>query len=84
MRKIKTGKLIPNKKLVKIGQLAIMFDVLPSTINFYTREGLLPESGRSRGGYRLYDSEKAMSILTRIENLQAKKRLSISEIKKLL
>lgn len=84
MRKIKTGKLIPNKRLVKIGQLAVLFKVLPSTINFYTREGLLPESGRSRGGYRLYDPEKAMSILAKIENLQAKKRLSISEIKKLL
>ncbi|MCB9802412.1 MerR family DNA-binding transcriptional regulator [Candidatus Nomurabacteria bacterium] len=84
MRKIKTGKLTPNKKLVKIGQLAEMFDVLPSTINFYTREGLLPEAGRSRGGYRLYDPEKALAALNKIESLQFKKRLSISEIKKLL
>lgn len=70
--------------LIKIGQLAKLFSVLPSTINFYTREGLLPEDNRSQGGYRLYDKNKSIKILNKINYLQNKKRLTIEEIKKLL
>ncbi len=71
-------------KLIKIGELARKFSVLPSTINFYTREGLLPEDGRSQGGYRLYDPQKALKKLEKIEYLQTKKRYTIEEIKKLI
>ena len=39
-----------SKQFLKIGQLAKIVGVLPSTINFYTNEGLLREAGRSRGG----------------------------------
>lgn len=73
-----------SKKLVKIGDLARLFSVLPSTINFYTREGLIPADGRSQGGYRLYNSDKALKIYKKIEYLQTKKRLTIEEIKRLL
>ncbi|MCD4761072.1 MerR family transcriptional regulator [bacterium] len=79
MQKPKEGR-----KLLKIGELANMFSVLPSTINFYTREGLLPEDDRSQGGYRLYNKEKAMKVLKKIEYLQSKKRFTIEEIKKSL
>lgn len=72
------------KSLIKIGELARLFSVLPSTINFYTREGLLPEDGRSQGGYRLYRVDKALKVLAKIDYLQNKKRLTIEEIKKLL
>lgn len=61
-----------------------MFSVLPSTINFYTREGLLKADARSQGGYRLYNPEKAMRVLNKIDDLQNKKRYTIEEIKKLL
>ncbi|MBT7553047.1 MerR family transcriptional regulator [bacterium] len=84
MRKIKTGNKQPSTKLVKIGTLASMFDVLPSAINFYTREGLLKEDGRTQGGYRLYNPDKALRTLQKIEDLQNKRRLSVAEIKKLL
>jgi len=77
-------KRIKDTGLVKIGELAKMFSVLPSTINFYTREGLIKENGRSQGGYRLYDPNKAMRILKKIEELQTKKRYTIEEIKSLL
>jgi len=83
MRKIKTGNKQANSKLVKIGTLATMFDVLPSTINFYTREGLLKSDGRTKGGYRLYSPEKAIRTLQKIGYLQNKKRLSVKEIKQL-
>ena len=69
--------------LVKIGELAAEFKILPSTINFYTREGLLPEDARSRGGYRLYHRDRAMRRIRHIDYLQNKKRLTIGEIKKL-
>jgi len=77
-------KRVVDKKLVKIGELAKMFSVLPSTINFYTREGLLKADGFSQGGYRLYNPERAMKTLEKIDYLQNKKRLTIVEIKKLL
>lgn len=75
---------IGSKKLVKIGELARSFSVLPSTINYYTREGLLKADDHSQGGYRLYDVDKALAKLKRIEELQIKKRLTIEEIKKQL
>jgi DNA-binding transcriptional MerR regulator len=84
MRKLKKGQAIPSTRLVKIGTLAGMFRILPSTVNFYTREGLLKEDGRSMGGYRLYNPERAIKVLRKIDFLQNKKRLTIAEIKKLL
>jgi len=77
-------KRIKDTGLIKIGELAKMFSVLPSTINFYTREGLIKEAGRSQGGYRLYDANKTMTVLKKIEDMQIKKRYTIEEIKKLL
>ena len=85
MQKRSSYQLKPkDSHLVKIGELARMFSVLPSTINFYTREGLLPADGFSQGGYRLYDPQKALKILNKINDLQNKKRLTIKEIKKTL
>lgn len=71
-------------KLVKIGEIAQELQILPSTVNFYTREGLLPEDARSRGGYRLYHRDRTIERIRRIDELQHKKRLSIAEIKKVL
>jgi MerR family transcriptional regulator, copper efflux regulator len=72
------------KKLLKIGQLARLVGVLPSTINFYTNENLLKSSGRSRGGYRLYESRYAIGQIKLIQKLQQEKRLTIQEIKKII
>lgn len=76
-------KAIPAGYL-KIGELARRFSVLPSTINYYTREGLLPAAKRSQGGYRLYEQDLAVAILKKIDYLQKTKRLTIAEIKKRL
>lgn len=69
------------KKLIKIGQLAKQVGVLPSTINFYTREGLLPEADRSQGGYRMYEEDEAIKVIKQIQTWQQAKRLTIAEIK---
>ena len=75
---------IRKSNLLKIGDLAKLFSVLPSTINYYTREGLLKADGYSQGGYRLYHPDKAINTLKKIERLQLKDRLTIEEIKKRL
>jgi len=72
------------KKLLKIGELAGLAGVLPSTIHFYTKEGLLKFVSETRGGYRLYDRERAMSRLRTIRKYQEHQRLTIPEIKKKL
>jgi DNA-binding transcriptional MerR regulator len=69
---------------VKIGQLATIVGVLPSTINFYTQEGLLKETKRTQGGYRLYDEKKAVQQIKRINSLKTNKRLTITEIKQII
>ena len=70
--------------LIKIGEIARESNLLPSTINFYTREGLLPEDARSIGGYRLYHRERTIERLKKIQYLQNVKRFTIEEIKKIL
>lgn len=72
-----------SKHLLKIGELAGIVGVLPSTINFYTNEGLLKAAARSQGGYRLYDKDYALGQVKRIQKLQADKRLTIEEIKRI-
>ncbi|MDD5109968.1 MAG: MerR family transcriptional regulator [Patescibacteria group bacterium] len=69
--------------LLKIGQLARLTSVLPSTINFYTNEGLLRAADHSRGGYRLYDPSAVQRVKT-IQQLQEEKRLTIQEIRQWL
>jgi len=76
--------IMPAKELLKIGELAQMFQVLPSTINFYTREGLLKAADFSQGGYRLYDAKSAGALFKKIKFWQTTKRLTLSEIKKAL
>jgi len=73
-----------DKGFLKIGQLARIVGVLPSTINFYTNEGLLKEAKRSQGGYRLYEGKYAINQIRYIQKLQQDKRLTIVEIKKLV
>jgi DNA-binding transcriptional MerR regulator len=73
-----------NKGLLKIGQLAKLAGVLPSTIHFYTQQGLLKPGGWSRGGYRLYDKDLTLRQIAKIDYLQNKKRLTIAEIKRII
>ncbi|MBU1037058.1 MerR family transcriptional regulator [Patescibacteria group bacterium] len=73
-----------NKRFLKIGELSRIVGVLPSTINFYTNEGLLKEVKRSQGGYRLYEPKYAIQRLKYIHKLQKDKRLTIQEIKRII
>lgn len=46
---------VPAKELQKIGAVAARSGVSVKTIRFYCDQGLLRPSGRSQGGYRLFD-----------------------------
>ncbi|MFA6526726.1 MAG: MerR family transcriptional regulator [Candidatus Buchananbacteria bacterium] len=70
--------------LLKIGELARLADVLPSTINYYTKEGLLHFAKESRGGYRLYHRQQSLRRLETIKKYQKKQRLTVAEIRKKL
>jgi len=70
--------------LIKIGQLAKLAGVLPSTIHFYTKEGLLKFVAETQGGYRLYDKLQAFKRIQEIQELQRVHRLTLEEIKRKL
>lgn len=69
-------------ELIKIGELARLAGVLPSTVHYYTKEGLLKFADETVGGYRLYDRSWALNRIRLVQSLQSKSRLTLTEIKK--
>ena len=69
-------------RLMKIGQLAKKTDVSMRTIRYYEELRLISPTGRSKGGFRLYDEE----VLSRIRLIQSLQELELSlrEIKALM
>lgn len=78
----KTQKRAAEKQL-KIGELAKLTVEPVATIRFWTKSGLLPLSGHTKGGYQLYNQAAANRVKL-IRHLQQEKRLTIKEIKKKL
>lgn len=70
-----------SKELLKISEIAAEAKVLPSTIRYYTDIGLLEISGETPGGHRLYEKEKALRIVNKIQFL-SQQGLTMEEIKK--
>lgn len=62
-----------------IGQIAAYFDIAPSTVRYYDKEGLLPALERSQGNVRVF-TDKDFETLTIIECLK-KSGLQIKDIK---
>ena len=60
--------------MYQIGELVRRAGVSRDTLRFYEREGLLPPSPRSQGGYRLYGPD----ALTRLQFIRQAQRLSFS------
>lgn len=67
--------------LLTIGEIAKEFGILSSQVRYYTRLGLLEESSRTQGGYRLYRRQETIERLREILRLK-KEGLSLGEIKK--
>lgn len=68
--------------LFTIGQIAKEIGILPSQVRYYTNLGLIKESGRTQGKYRLYE-QKVTADLEKILDLK-KEGHSLSEIKKMI
>jgi hypothetical protein len=71
------------RKLVKLGQLAKVAGVLPSTIRHYMRLGLIGPDAQTPGGYALFDPDRALTRLKRIHDLQGQ-RFRLDEIASML
>ena len=76
----KSIKKSSSQEPLKIGELAKLSGEPVATIRFWTKSGLLPLAGKTRGGYQLYNQALLEWIKT-IRKLQAEKRLTIEEIR---
>jgi len=45
-----------------IGKLAVLAEVTADTLRYYEKEGLIAPTGKSEGGYRLYDNDSVRRI----------------------
>lgn len=70
-------------KLLKVGELSRLASMMPSTIRYYVRMGLLDPHGHSPGGYALFDPDRAMRRLERIQDLKGQ-RYRLNEIASIL
>lgn len=75
------GQKAETDKLLKVGELATLAGESVATIRHWTKMGLLPVAGYTKGGYQLYTSEQVETAKT-IRELQKEKRLSLEEIGK--
>jgi len=71
------------RRYVKLGEVARMAGVLPSTIRHYMRLGLIAPDAQTPGGYALFDPERALVRLRRIQDLQSQ-RFRLDEIASIL
>jgi len=69
--------------LVTIGKLARDAGVLPSTVRFYVKEGLLQVSDHTPGGFFLFDRASALKRIERIQALK-EQRMTLAEIREWL
>lgn len=76
-------KKLPRGDLLKIGEMAKLAGVLPSTIRYYTEIGLVEPAGTTLGGQRLYDKEDTLSRIRMIKNIE-NERLPLQTIKKII
>ncbi len=65
---------------VRIGRLAKDAGVLPSTVRYYVKEGLLRAVAHTRGGFFLFDREEALKRIAYIQSLKAQ-RFTLAEIR---
>jgi len=73
----------PPHGLFKIGEMAQLAGVLPSTIRYYTKLGLLEVAATTPGGQRLYDKEDTLSRVRMIKNIE-RQYLPLQKIRKIL
>jgi DNA-binding transcriptional MerR regulator len=70
-------------ELITIGKLAREVGVLPSTVRYYVKEGLLQVTDYTPGGFFLFDRASALKRIERIQGLK-EQRLTLAEIREQL
>lgn len=73
-----------SSELVRIGKLAKEAGVRPSKIRFYVKEKLLYPATRTEARYQLFDRQRTLHLLRRIQQMQDDERLTITEIRERL
>ncbi len=76
-------KKLPRGNLLKIGEMAKLASVLPSTIRYYTEIGLVEPAATTPGGQKLYDKEDTLSRIRMIKSIE-KQHLPLQTIKKII
>lgn len=76
-------KILENKGVLKIGELAKLTGETVPTIRHWTKEGLMHVAQYTKGGYQLF-GPNCIAIARKIRGLQNTKRLTLAEIKKWL
>lgn len=71
MSNIKSAEDTHPTTFLTIGQLARRAGLRPSALRYYEAEGLLEPTGRTEGGYRLYDpgAEQTLHLIQRAQRL---------------
>ncbi|MCJ7646551.1 MerR family transcriptional regulator [bacterium] len=69
--------------LVKIGEMAKLAGLLPSTIRYYTKLGLLEAAATTPGGQNLYDKEETLSRVRMIKSIE-RQSLPLQTIRKII
>jgi MerR family Zn(II)-responsive transcriptional regulator of zntA len=69
--------------LLKIGEMARLAGVLPSTIRYYTELGLLEAVATTPGGQRLYEKEDTLDRIRAIKTIE-RRQLSLQTIRKII
>ena len=72
-----------HNSLGKVGEIAELAGVLPSTIRYYTFMGLIEPAKRTKGKHKLYKKEETVQLVKRIQDIEYK-QLSLKVIKQVL
>ena len=68
------------RNLLKLGEIAEIVNVLPSTIDYYSDIGLLKADDYTQGRYRLFKKDETLARMAKIKELKGK-GLTLDKIK---
>ena len=71
------------KKLAKVGEIAKLAGVLPSTVRYYTQIGIIMPTRVTKGKHKLYKREEAVPLIKRIQNIEHR-QISLKTVKRVL
>lgn len=76
-------QILNEKNLLKIGELSKLTGESVPTIRYWTNEKLIFVENYTKSGYQLYN-QNTVSLISKIRQLQKEKRMTLTEIKKII